>query len=148
MAARRGRARHRAGLAALPLAIAAGMVLLLCGAFLPGRAAPLPRIAAWLLLLVAGAAAALRQLRFSVGARGQRAPAPWSAEAGLLLALGALALLQATGGLQSPLAPLLYLLGAGYVLALPLPLAAGLILALLALHAALVLGPPPTLPEA
>ncbi len=145
MVARRGRARHRAGLAALPLAIAAGMVLLLCGAFLPGRAAPLPRIAAWLLLLVAGSTAALRQLRFSVRKRGQRAPGAWSAEAGLLLALGALALLQATGGLQSPLAPLLYLLGAGYVLALPLPLAVGLILALLALHAVLVLGSPSTL---
>jgi diguanylate cyclase (GGDEF)-like protein len=148
MAARRGRARHRAALAALPLAIAAGTVLLLCGAFSPGRAALLPRIAAWLLLLVAGSAAALRQLRFSVRSRGERAPAGWSAEAGLLLGLGALALLQATGGLQSPLVPLLYLLGASYALALPLPLAAGLILALLALHAALVLGPPAAAAEA
>src|SRR5205823_7080905 len=58
-----------------------------------------------------------------------------AAECGLLCGIGALALAQITGGLAYPL---VYLVGAGYVLALPLALALPLIGALLGLDAALV----------
>ena len=112
-------------MAALPLLIAAGAVLLLCGAF----AAPL--VWPWLVLIAAGIGALLRW------GMAERTPPHHALECGLLAAVSTLALTQATGGLFSPLYPLMYLLGAGYVLALPLPLAVPLVTALIGLDAAL-----------
>jgi diguanylate cyclase (GGDEF)-like protein len=133
---------------ALPFAIAACAVLLVCGAYLPRGGPLLRQTVSWALLVAAGLGAAARQIRYTF-----RRPSPdararlaWGVEAALLLAVGALALIQLTGGAQSPLAPLIYLLGAGYVLALPLPVAVALIVALIGLDASLLAASPPVLP--
>jgi len=121
MPPRNGRARRWATLAALPAAEAALTILLLCGAF--SRPHPVP----WSLLLAAALAAAARW-----GLSRQRRP--WQAlENGFLCAVAVLALAQLAPELQ----PLMYLLAAGYVLALPLRVALPLLAALLALDAAL-----------
>ena len=139
MAAKR-RALSRAGRAALPAAIAALCVLLVCGAFLPQGPLRWQHGLAWALLVSAGLAAAGRHLRFSRRRRTNKAlPLHYAAEAGLVCGLHALALTQLTGGLGSPLYPLVYLLAAGYVLALPALLALPLVGALLGLDFALFL---------
>src|SRR4051795_13027886 len=121
MPRRTGRAQGWAAAAALPTAVAALCVLLLCGAF--RSAHPVP----WTLLVAAGVYALARW-----GLASSRKP--WhAAEAGLLCAVGVLAVAQ----VAPPLQPLMYLLAAGYVLALPLRLGIPLIAALLALGAAL-----------
>jgi diguanylate cyclase (GGDEF)-like protein len=66
-----------------------------------------------------------------------QAPARHSVEGALLAALATLALTQATGGLWSPLYPLMYLLAAGYMLALPLRLSVPMVAALIALDGVL-----------
>ena len=158
--ARRRRAMHWASLGALPLAIAAGAVLLVCGAFLPARVASARQVGPWVLLVAAGLFAAARQLRLALRGTGlvrsrdrsaaglHRAPRSWSVEAAALLAVGTLALIQLTGGAQSPLGPFIYLLGAGYVLALPLPIACALVCALLGFDTALLLSSPGPLSQA
>jgi len=112
------RARRWAGKAAMPAAILGLAVLLMRGAFAqfawPGPA----QVAPWALLVAAGVWAALRQARRKLS--GARAPARWTVESCALSAVGALALAQLGGGLSSPLYPLVYLLAAGYALALPL----------------------------
>src|SRR5216683_2018172 len=112
------RARRWAGKAAMPAAILGLAVLLMRGAFAqfawPGPA----QVAPWALLVAAGVRAALRQARRKLS--GVRAPAQWTVESCALSAVGALALAQLGGGLTSPLYPLVYLLAAGYALALPL----------------------------
>ncbi|GAC1600142.1 MAG: hypothetical protein NVS4B10_11730 [Myxococcales bacterium] len=148
MAGWREPTKRWAALGALPLAIAACAVLLVCGAFVPSGGPLLRQTLCWAVLVAAGLAAALRQLLFTLRGEGPRAPLSWSVEAALLLAIGALALTQLTGAVQSPLAPLIYLLGAGYVLALPLPAAVGLIATLVALDASLIAAAPPALPVA
>ncbi len=121
MPPRTGRARRWATLGALPAAVAACCVLLSCGAFSTLR--PLP----WAVLLAAGIGALAR---WGLATR-RRA---WHAlEDGMLCAVAVLALAQ----LAPPLQPLMYLLAAGYVLALPLRVAIPLVLALIALDAAL-----------
>src|SRR2546430_3457276 len=121
MPLRTGRARSWAALAALPTAAGAVCVLLLCGAFSSAHPAP------WALL----AAAALGALaRWGLSTRRR----PWYAlEEGFVCALAVLALTQ----LAPPLQPLMYLLAAAYVLALPLRSAIPLLAALVALDAAL-----------
>src|SRR5438067_6615155 len=113
--------RSRAATAALPAAIAALAVMLVCGGF--RGAHPWP----WAVLLVAGLGAAARW-----GLASERR-AHQNLEVGLLCAVAVLALAE----LAPPLQPLMYLLGAAYVLALPLRLALPLIGALIALDAAL-----------
>jgi len=102
----------------MPAAILGLAVLLMRGAFAqfawPGPA----QVAPWALLVAAGVRAALRQARRKLS--GVRAPAQWTVESCALSAVGALALAQLGGGLTSPLYPLVYLLAAGYALALPL----------------------------
>ncbi len=121
MPPRSGKAQRWAALAALPAANAALCVLLLCGAFRTPH--PLP----WALLVAAGLFAAARW-----GLAKQRKP--WHAvEDGFLCAVGVLAIAQ----IAPPLQPLMYLLAAAYVLALPLRLAVPLVGALIALDAAL-----------
>jgi two-component system cell cycle response regulator len=121
MPPRIGRARRWVALAALPAAAAALCILLLSGAF--AGLHPVP----WALLFASGIGAAARW-----GLSGQRKP--WHRlEDGLLCAIAVLALSQ----LAPPLQPLMYLLAAAYVLALPLPFAIPLLAALLALDAAL-----------
>ena len=110
---------------ALPLLLALISVLLVCGGFAE------PRVWPWLVIIAAGIGALAR---FGIA---QQTPARHAVEGALLAALSTLALTQATGGLASPLYPLMYLLGAGYVLALPLPLSVPLVAALIALDAAL-----------
>ena len=112
---------RRAAAAALPLAIAALVVLLVCGAF-SGGAHPLP----WALLAFSGLVA---MGRF---ARSGRVLPHQSIECGLLAALASLALTDATGGLASPL---LYLAGAGFMLALPVTRGLPLVGALIGLDA-------------
>src|SRR5438874_2098896 len=121
MPPRTGRARSWAALAALPTAAGAVCVLLLCGAFSSAHPAP------WALL----AAAVLGALaRWGLSTRRR----PWYAlEEGFVCALAVLALTQ----LAPPLQPLMYLLAAAYVLALPLRSAIPLLAALVALDAAL-----------
>jgi diguanylate cyclase (GGDEF)-like protein len=119
-------AKRWAARAALPLALAALCIVLVCGGFAGGA-----RVWPWALVVAAALGAAAR---FGVS---ESAPAHHLAEGGLLCAVSALALTQATGGVQSPLYPLLYLLGAGYVLALPLRLALPLAVALVGLDAAI-----------
>jgi two-component system, cell cycle response regulator len=148
VAERRGPAKRWAAQSALPLAIAACAVLLVCGAYLPTGGPLLRQTLSWALLVAAGLAACARQIRFTLRGTGARPPRPWAVEAALLLAVGALALTQLTGAAQSPLSPLIYLLGAGYVLALPLPVAAALIVALIGLDASLIATSPPLLPLA
>src|SRR6266566_5976759 len=116
-----GRTRRWAALGALPAAAGVLCALLLSGAF--ASAHPLP----WALLIGAGTGAVARWGL----ARRRR---PWHAlEDGLLCAVAALALSQ----LFPPLQPLMYLLGAAYVLALPLRIALPLLAALIALDAGL-----------
>ncbi|TMA14295.1 MAG: diguanylate cyclase [Deltaproteobacteria bacterium] len=121
MPPRTGRARSWAALAALPTAAGAVCVLLLCGAFSSAHPAP------WALL----AAAVLGALaRWGLSTRRR----PWYAlEEGFVCALAVLALTQ----LAPPLQPLMYLLAAAYVLALPLRSAIPLLAALVALDAGL-----------
>src|SRR6266513_2309372 len=113
---------RRAKQAAMPLALAALCILLISGAFAHGSRA------AWALLVLAGIGA---MARWGLGHRRLHQ----AAECGLLCGIGALALAQITAGLAYPL---VYLVGAGYVLALPLGLALPLIGALLGLDAALL----------
>ena len=129
---RRLRTALRAG--AMPLTVAILSVLLLSGAFASIEPARAPHFVAWAFLLQVAALVGVRRLRSDPNAQ---APARWKAEEGALLCLGALALTQATGGLTSPLYALLYLLGAAFVLAHPLPLALGLLGFALALDGAL-----------
>ena len=118
---RTGRAQRWAGLAALPFAEAALCVFLLSGAFRARQILP------WALLVATGLFVAVRW-----GLAGARKP--WqAAEDGFFCALFVLALAQLAPLLQ----PLMYLLGAAYVLALPLRLALPLLGALLELDAAL-----------
>ena len=111
-------AERRAALAALPLALAALMILLVCGAFAGARLSP------WLLLIGAGLTALGRY------ARSGRVTPLQTIECGLLAAVAALALTDMSQGLASPL---LYLLGAGYVLALPVTRGVPLVGAMLGL---------------
>src|SRR5438477_13128235 len=113
---------RRAKQAAMPLLLAALCILLVSGAFQHASRM------AWALLVLAviGAVA-----RWGLGHRLLRN----AAECGLLCGIAALALAQLTAGLAYPL---VYLVGAGYVLALPLSLALPLIGALLGLDAALL----------
>src|SRR3989454_381482 len=121
MPPRTGRAGSWAALAALPSAAGAVCVLLLCGAFSSAHPAP------WALLAAAVLGAVARW-----GLSKQRRP--WYAlEEGFVCALAVLALTQ----LAQPLQPLMYLLAAAYVLALPLRCAIPLLAALVALDAAL-----------
>src|SRR5436190_8087053 len=125
--------RHRArgqrrllrllGAAAMPLLLGGLCVLLLGGAFGVLRGARAVHLVSWAFLLQVGALAGLRRLRVEAG---QPVRLRHQAEEGALVCIGALALAQAAGGLTSPLYALLYLLGAGFVLAHPLPLALGL----------------------
>jgi two-component system cell cycle response regulator len=118
-----GRAKRWAGLLAPPLASAALCVLLLSGAFRTRQLLP------WALLLATGLFSAIRW-----GLDTHAARKPWHAvEDAFVCALFVLALAQLAPLLQ----PLMYLLGAAYVLALPLRLALPLLGALLALDAAL-----------
>jgi diguanylate cyclase (GGDEF)-like protein len=109
--------------AAIPAALAALAILLVSGAFSHGS-----RVA-WALLVLAAIATLAR---WGLDQRGLR----HAAESGLLCGIGALALAQGTAGLAYPL---VYLVGAGYVLALPLTLALPLIAALLGLDAGIFL---------
>lgn len=121
MPPRIGRARRWAALSALPATAAALVVLLLCGAFATPH--PLP----WALLFAGCIGAAARW-----GLSAQRRA--WHRlEDGLFCAIAVLAVSQ----LAPPLQPLMYLLAAAYVLALPLGYAIPLLVALLALDAAL-----------
>ena len=113
--------------AALPLCIAALCVLLVLQAFTGRLVAP------FVLLGAAGLGAIARW------GLSKKRLARHQIEDGLLAALAALAATQLTGGLASPLYPLVYLLGAGYVLALPIQLALPLIGALVGLDAGLFL---------
>src|SRR5438270_1193493 len=131
------RARRWLGWGALPASIAALAVLLVRGAFLEPLELRAPHLAAWALLVGAGMVAVARQLRRKL--RGVRSPWWWAAEACALSAIGALAVAQLGGGLTSPLYPLVYLLGAGYALALPLPAALPALGFLIGLDAALFL---------
>jgi len=120
MPPRTGTARRWAALAALPAAVAGLCALLLRGAFATPHPVP------WALLIATGIGAIARW-----GLARQRKT--WHAlEDGLLCAVSVLALAQ----IAPPLQPLMYLLAAGYVLALPLKLALPLVGALLALDAA------------
>jgi two-component system cell cycle response regulator len=118
---RKSRWQRLGKLAAVPLALATLCVLLVCGAFNAPRPAP------WALLglIVAGVLA-----RFALGARDRKQAVEEAALCGIV----ALALTQ----LAPPLQPLLYLLAAGYTLALPLKLSIPLCCALLGLDAALL----------
>jgi diguanylate cyclase (GGDEF)-like protein len=127
MAPREHIGRRSWQLGSLPLALATLCVLLVCGAFASGLLWP------WLVL---GAAAVGAVARWGLSGT---CLARHAAENGLLCAVAALALTQLTGGLSSPLYPLVYLLGAGFVLALPLTLALPLLGALLGLDAGLFL---------
>ena len=111
----------RIRIAALPVLIATCGVLLVCGGFRGRQLWP------WLALVAAGLGALARWGLNESKAR-------HSVEGGLLAAVGTLALAQ----VYAPLYPLMYLLGAGYVLALPLRLAVPLVAALIGLDAALV----------
>src|SRR5438105_6852571 len=121
MAAQSGTATRWARTAALPAAAAAGGVLLLCGAYAG------PHLLPWA-VLIAGAAGALARWGFA-----QSRQARHAVENGLLAAVGVLAIAQVAPHLQ----PLMYLLGAAYVLALPARLALPLLAALIGLDAAL-----------
>src|SRR6266849_1401434 len=131
------RARRWTSRAAMPAAILALAVLLVRGAFAQSADLGPARVASWTFLVAAGAWAALRQVTRKLS--GARAPARWTVEACALSAVGALALAQLGGGLSSPLYPLVYLLGAGYALALPLRFALPALGWLLGLDAGLFL---------
>lgn len=115
-----GRAKRWLKIAALPLMLAALIVLLISGAFVEPH--PLP----WTLLGVAGLYAIAR---WGIG---RSASAAHSVEVALLCAVSVLALSQ----LAPPLQPLMYLLSAALVLALPLVLAIPVLAAFVALDAA------------
>jgi len=110
--------RRWAGKCAMPACVLALAMLLMRGAFAHDADPGTARIASWTFLVATGVWAAIRQAVRK--RRGARAPALWTGEACALSAVGALALAQLGGGLTSPLYPLVYLLGAGYALALPL----------------------------
>src|SRR5258706_282873 len=111
------RARRWVSISAMPTAVLALALLLMQGTFAQSAETGL-RIASWAFLVAAGVWAALRQARRKLS--GARAPARWTVESCALSAVGALGLAQLGGGLSSPLYPLMYLLAAGYALALPL----------------------------
>jgi len=115
-----GRAKRWLRTSALPLMLAALIVLLVCGAFRSTRVLP------WSLLAVAALYAAAR---WGIG---RARTAVHSAEVALLCEIAVLALAQ----LAPPLQPLMYLLSAALVLALPLRLAVPLLAALVGLDAA------------
>jgi diguanylate cyclase (GGDEF)-like protein len=119
------RAKRWARAGALPVLLAVAGVLLVSGAFAAARVWP------WLIPIAAGLGAIARW------GTAQTTPARHKVENALLIAVAALALTQATGGPGSPLYPLMYLLGAGYVLALPLRLAVPMVIALIGLDVAL-----------
>ena len=119
------RAKRWAQAGALPLLLAGAGVLLVTGAFAA------PRVWPWLLLIVIGLGALLRW------GLSQTTPLHHAVEGSLLAAVSALALTQATGGLWSPLYPLIYLLAAGYLLALPLRVSLPLVAALIGLDLAI-----------
>ena len=121
MAAQSGTATRWARTAALPAAAAAGGIFLLCGAYAG------PHLLPWA-VLIGGAAGALARWGFA-----QSRQARHAVENGLLAAVGVLAIAQVAPHLQ----PLMYLLGAAYVLALPARLALPLLAALIGLDAAL-----------
>jgi len=121
----------------MPAAILALAVLLVRGAFAQSTDLGPARVASWTFLVAAGVWAALRQVTRKLS--GARAPPRWTVEACALSAVGALALAQLGGGLSSPLYPLVYLLGAGYALALPLRFALPALGWLLGLDAGLFL---------
>src|SRR5690242_17770386 len=108
---------RRARLAALPVLIATGAVLLVCGGFSSHIVWP------WVVLIAAGLGA------FARWGLSEKPTTGRSAENGLLAAIGTLALAQ----LYPPLQPLMYLVGAGYVLVLPLRGGVALVAALIAL---------------
>src|SRR3979411_616689 len=121
MPPRTGTTRRWAALAALPAALAGLCALLLRGAFATPHPVP------WALLIGPASGALARW-----GLARQRKT--WHAlEDGLLCAVSVLALAQ----IAPPLQPLMYLLAAGYVLALPLKIALPLLGPRLALDAAL-----------
>ncbi len=129
------RALPRLVIAALPAALAALSVLLLSGAF---ALKPRPRAAQLVAFaFLAQVAALVGARRLKRDPRACLVPSRYPAEEGALLVLAALALTQASGGVQSPLYALLYLLGAAFVLMHPLPLALGLISFALMLDGAL-----------
>src|SRR6267142_2267967 len=114
-----GRARRWVALGALPAAAASLCALLVSGAFTTPH--PLP----WALLIAADVAALAR---WGLA----RQPGIWRTfEGGVLCAVSVMALTQ----IVPPLQPLMYLLGASFVLALPLKLALPLLCALVALDA-------------
>ncbi len=121
---RHSAAERRAALAAIPLALTALVVLLVCGGFSGARLWP------WVLLIGTGLIALGR---FALAGR---MPPAQSVECGLLAAVAALALTDVSQGLASPL---LYLLGAGYVLALPVRRGVPLIGAMLGLDLGMTL---------
>ncbi len=125
MPPRTPRAKRWAQAGALPLLLAAAGVLLVTGAFAA-------RVWPWLIVIAAGLGAAVR---WGIA---EHTPLRHRVENALVIALATLALTQSTGGLASPLYPLIYLLAAGYVLALPLRAAAPLVVALIGLDAALL----------
>ncbi len=121
---RHSTAERRVAVAAFPLALAALMVVLVCGAF--GGAWLWP----WVLLIGTGL---ISLGRFALAGRMSTTE---SVECGLLAAVAALALTDVSRGLASPL---LYLLGAGYVLALPVTRGVPLIGAMLGLDIGMTL---------
>ena len=125
MPPRAPRAKRWLQAGALPLLLAGAAVLLVHGAFAA------PHVWPWLLLIAIGLGALLRW------GLSEATPLHHAVEGALLAAVSTLALTQATGGLWSPLYPLMYLLGAGYLLALPLPVSLPLLAALVGLDAAL-----------
>ncbi|MCA1825796.1 MAG: GAF domain-containing protein, partial [Myxococcales bacterium] len=107
----------RLRIAALPVLIATCGVLLVCGGFSSRQWWP------WLVAIAAGIVAFARW-GLSDTTRSRDA-----VEGALLAAIGTLALVQ----IYPPLYPLMYLLGAGYVVAMPARLAVPLVAALIAL---------------
>jgi two-component system cell cycle response regulator len=132
---RHSAAERRAATAAIPAALAVLIVVLVCGAFGGQRLWP------WVLLIATGLVALGRFAR-----AGRMSPAQ-SIECGLLAGVAALALTDVSRGLASPL---LYLLGAGYVLALPVTRGVPLIGAMLGLDLGMTLarGAPLVVPGA
>ena len=121
---RHSTAERRAAIAAIPLALATLIVVLVCGGF--GGALLWP----WVLLIATGLIAIGRF------ARAGRMSTAQSVECGLLAGVAALSLTDVTQGLASPL---LYLLGAGYVLALPVTRGVPLVGAMLGLDVGMTL---------
>ena len=101
--------RRVAGRALLPLAIAAGAVLVWCGAFGAASSGPAPVWAAAEVFALAAGAALRRARRWL---RREPASERELVEAGLALLVAAYALLAGTGGVASPLYPVVYLFSA------------------------------------